>query len=140
MENFENELFYGFDGEKFTGFGGNLKKIRKDRGFTAKELASFIRVSPSYIALIEKGHRRPSLATFLRICKFFDESPETMLEAPASSLRLRESGGTFNEKSEKRGIQRSTIMGMLEVFNEKELDYIIAKLKAFKDFAHSDKA
>lgn len=43
--------------------GGNIKKIRKERGFTQKELAEKCNLSRSYLADLERDRYNPSLET-----------------------------------------------------------------------------
>ena len=44
--------------ENVVGFGGLVKKYRRQKGITQYELAEVIGISPSYVTLIETGRRK----------------------------------------------------------------------------------
>ncbi len=45
-----------------------MRKLRKDRGFTMKELGEIVGVTESAIGQYETGKRKPEYETLLRIC------------------------------------------------------------------------
>lgn len=47
----------------------NLKKIRKEKNLTAKELGKKIGVTDVYIYLLEQGTKNPSFETSLKIAQ-----------------------------------------------------------------------
>ena len=53
---------------------------RKDKGWTVRDLAAAAGISPSYVSLIENGHKSPDPRTLARIGKALDIDPE-LLEA-----------------------------------------------------------
>jgi transcriptional regulator with XRE-family HTH domain len=50
-------------------YGKALRIARAIAGVKQKELARKVRVSPSYISLIEKGARRPSRTAIAKMCR-----------------------------------------------------------------------
>lgn len=52
-------------------FGHNLKRLRKSYGWTQERLAERLEVHVSYIGLLERGSRSPSLETAERAAKVF---------------------------------------------------------------------
>lgn len=60
--------------------GTNIKKIRKNKGFTQKELATKSKISRSYLADIEKDRYNPSLEVLRSICTALDVSLASILE------------------------------------------------------------
>lgn len=48
-------------------FGEQLRKQRKKQNLTAQKLAELLRVSRSYVTLIENGRRLPSKKKIIRI-------------------------------------------------------------------------
>ena len=59
----------------------NLKQIRKERGYTQKELASKLGIADSTLAHYETGIRKISLEMFLKIlevCKLEIEIKESL--------------------------------------------------------------
>lgn len=56
-----------------------LKLIRQHRGFTQRQLAKMLNVSPSTIALYETGNRSPDPAMLKRLADFLDCSVDWLL-------------------------------------------------------------
>ncbi len=48
-------------------FGKRLQRARKSAGFTQEKLADKIRMSTTFIGLVETGKRRPSMKTLQKI-------------------------------------------------------------------------
>lgn len=48
-------------------FGRKLQRVRKKSGLTQEKLADKIRLSTTFIGLIETGRRKPSLKTLQKI-------------------------------------------------------------------------
>jgi transcriptional regulator with XRE-family HTH domain len=61
-----------------TQFGAKLKKARTDKGLSQEALALSLEFDRTYISLLERGKRNPSLFTINKIAEF--------LEIEASSL------------------------------------------------------
>lgn len=59
-------------------FGANLKRLRKERGYSQIALAHESGVSVGYISLIERGKADPSILILMRLAKG--------LEIPLSKL------------------------------------------------------
>lgn len=55
--------------------GKSIKKKRKEMGLTAKALSEAIGKTPSFIGQLEVGERAPSTKTLMRLCDFFDVTP-----------------------------------------------------------------
>lgn len=60
-------------------FGQNLQKARKNSGVSQEELAELVGVNRTYISLVEKGHRNPSLRFLYRATKALKVSSSTLL-------------------------------------------------------------
>lgn len=54
---------------KLEYFRKNLRKLRKQQNLTQEELASKVRVSPTYIGFIEQGQRDPTIQTADKIAR-----------------------------------------------------------------------
>jgi transcriptional regulator with XRE-family HTH domain len=50
-------------------FGKKLQKVRKSKGVTQEELASMLSMHRTYIGLIERGERNPTIRTLYKIAK-----------------------------------------------------------------------
>jgi len=59
--------------------GGNIKRIRKEKGLTQKELADKCNLSRSYLADVERDRYNPSLETLMVIAKNLDVKVSTLL-------------------------------------------------------------
>lgn len=49
--------------------GADLKRLREEKGLTARQLSEKIGVSANYIYMCESGRKNISLETIQRICK-----------------------------------------------------------------------
>ena len=56
-----------------------LRYIRKFNGYTAKDLAIELDISPSYLSEIETGKKMPNLDLIYRYGRVFDMKPSTIL-------------------------------------------------------------
>lgn len=59
--------------------GENIKRIRKEKGLTQKELADKCNLSRSYLADVERNRYNPSLDTLIVIAKNLDIKVSTLL-------------------------------------------------------------
>ena len=58
--------------------GKNIKKIRKEKGYTQDYVAEQINVSTDLLRSIENGRNIGSITTLLNICNFLQVSPNTL--------------------------------------------------------------
>ena len=58
--------------------GKNIKKVRKDKGYTQDYVAEQINVSTDLLRSIENGRNIGSITTLLNICNFLQVSPNTL--------------------------------------------------------------
>jgi len=65
------------------GAGANIRRIRKERGLSAKEFAARIDTSPSQITRLEKGQRRLTEVWLNRIARGLDVAINDLLGEPA---------------------------------------------------------
>ena len=59
--------------------GSTIRRIRHDRGIAQQDLATAADVTPSFMSLIECGHRAPSLRVIQRIADALELSHESLL-------------------------------------------------------------
>ena len=64
----------------FGRFVDRLKKLKKRKGVTSKEMSIAIGQNESYISQIERGHKLPSLSGFFYICEYLDVHPKYFLD------------------------------------------------------------
>ena len=60
-------------------FKERLKEVRKEQGFSQKEVAEMVGVSASCYANYEQGTREPSLSILAKICDALDVSSDYLL-------------------------------------------------------------
>ena len=60
--------------------GENLKKARKSRNMTQKELAGIVQVNSVNICYFENGYKIPSVATLVRIADTLNCSIDYLLD------------------------------------------------------------
>jgi len=75
-----------------TPFGERLRKLRREKGVSQKEMAAALGVSPAYLSALEHGHRGvPTWAMVQKIIGYFnviwDDAEELQLLAEASHPR-----------------------------------------------------
>ena len=60
--------------------GKNIKKVRKEKGYTQDYVAEQINVSTDLLRSIENGRNIGSITTLLNICNFLQVSPNTLFD------------------------------------------------------------
>ncbi|MFP3472011.1 helix-turn-helix transcriptional regulator, partial [Micrococcus sp. SIMBA_144] len=63
-----------------------LKKYRTKSGLNQEELAFQCNLDRTYISLLERGKRNPTIKTLFTICKVLDISPEVIIKELQLSL------------------------------------------------------
>lgn len=61
---------------KLRDFSDKLRKLRGEKGVSAREMSLSLGQNVNYINLIENGKRRPSLDMFLYICEYLKVEPD----------------------------------------------------------------
>ena len=56
-----------------------LRKLRKEKGISLKELGATIGVAESTMSLYENGKRQPDYETLLKFAKYFNVSADYLL-------------------------------------------------------------
>ena len=97
-------------------FGRRLKQLRKDKKLTQEEVAEKLQLHNSYIGLLERGERIPSLITLDKIAKFFGVKP--------ADLIMEE------KKAEKYSMKQKELLYIVRDGSQEEIDrlYKIAKI------------
>lgn len=68
----------------------NIKKIRKEKGLTQKQLGEKCKMSESTLRQYELGFRNPKLQTLAKIAAALDVSANDLLESPLDGTPLYE--------------------------------------------------
>ena len=69
-------------------FGEHLREARKVVGLTQEALALHVGLDRTYISLLERGIKSPTLTTFIRLCRGLDQEPGLFL-AQVNELLLQ---------------------------------------------------
>lgn len=68
-------------------FGATLRELRTEKGLSQDVLASLSDLDRTYISLLERGLRQPSLATIFQVAKALDTQPDTLVHQVAKRQR-----------------------------------------------------
>ena len=60
-------------------FGGQLRRSRKAARMTQEELAFRAGLDRTYISLLERGIKSPTLTTFFQLCRVLDQKPDIFI-------------------------------------------------------------
>lgn len=60
-------------------FNEKLKEIRKNKGFTQKNIYTILRVSPNCYASWEQGRTQPDIESIKKLCVIFEISADYLL-------------------------------------------------------------
>lgn len=115
--------------------GANIRMNRKLRKFSIDNLADYLELSSSYVGLLERGERCPSLKTLLKISEFFGMNFGELL-AKAHPGNAKQSQIAEPRKSTVDNKQKS-IISLLHRLDEPELEFIISMLKAMRSMNKS---
>lgn len=61
-------------------FGERVKYYRKKQKLSQEKLSELCELHPTYIGQIERGEKKASLETIMRICKGLQVTPESLFE------------------------------------------------------------
>lgn len=89
--------------------GSNIKRIRKEKGLTQKDLALKVHLSRSYLADLENNRYNPSIDTLDAISKALQVPVTYLMGESAKSIidnKLTELNMTTEELSEKSGVPK----------------------------------
>ncbi|MDR1704066.1 MAG: helix-turn-helix transcriptional regulator [Clostridiales bacterium] len=111
--------------------GKNIRDHRKQRRFSVEDLAQYLKLSISYIGLLERGDRCPSLKIVFKICDLFGITPDGLLTAPdddpKGGFKMAEDSAEYNTKT-----QIDTIVSLIRVLQDNELEFVIDTIKNLK--------
>lgn len=68
-------------------FGQQLRKIREERKLSQEELALRSKLDRTYISLLERGKRRPTLNTIFALAAQLDIAPSEMVRMVENEVK-----------------------------------------------------
>lgn len=76
-----------------TAFGRLLKELREERGLSQSQLALESDLDQTFVSLLERGQRQPSLVSLFALCDALHVEPDAvvrrLMAARAASARRR---------------------------------------------------
>jgi transcriptional regulator with XRE-family HTH domain len=67
-------------------FGDVLRTYRKESGLTQEELAHRAEIHRTYVSLLERNEKSPTLNVLFRICKALEVRPSEVLDGVEESM------------------------------------------------------
>jgi transcriptional regulator with XRE-family HTH domain len=71
-------------------FGEHLRQVRKEARLSQEELGFRTGLDRTYISLLERGKKSPTLVTFFRLCHVLDQKPDVFIASVYKQLLRRE--------------------------------------------------
>ncbi|MCR9253571.1 MAG: helix-turn-helix domain-containing protein [bacterium] len=68
------------DQQLILSFGNTLKSVREERSLSQEKLALNVGLHPTYISLLERGKRQPSLTVIFKLAKELGYSASKFVE------------------------------------------------------------
>lgn len=69
-------------------FGSVLRKKRLEKKYTQETLAYLCKVDRTYIGLLERGKRQPTITTLFKLCKSLDVKPSELFVEIESLMNI----------------------------------------------------
>jgi transcriptional regulator with XRE-family HTH domain len=92
-------------------------------------LAEYLELSPSYVGLLERGERCPSLKSLLKICELFGSTPnDFLLEKKTAGAKL----SLAEERKSSHSNKHRTVLSVMQKLSDPELDFVISTMKSLK--------
>jgi len=107
---------------KYTVIGKNIRAQRKIRRLSVDELAEHLGLSASYVGLLERGDRCPSLKVVYNLCVLFDISPNELLTS--------EQDDRINKQIDMR---LEALTSLVKTLKKNEIEFVIETIKKVKD-------
>lgn len=67
-------------------FGKILRELREVNHISQEKLAEYCELDRTYISLLERGLRQPTITTIFKLAKAFNISPSKLIEKVENSL------------------------------------------------------
>lgn len=70
-------------------FGITLRKIRLEKSLSQEELAHLCELDRTYISLMERGKRKPTINTIFALARGLEESPSVLIIATEKLINFK---------------------------------------------------
>jgi len=113
--------------------GGNIRRERKRRGFTIERMASVLGLTPSYLGLLERGARCPSLNQLVIICNALGFTTDELLTQRGKAHSKTEKVSLADPaNADLRGTQEA-VLTLMPLLTADELKYIVSCIQGLVD-------
>lgn len=68
-------------------FGKVLREIREENHISQEKLAEYCELDRTYISLLERGLRQPTITTIFKLAKALNISPSALIEKVENQLK-----------------------------------------------------
>ena len=72
-----------------TAFGDLLKRLREERGLSQAQLALESEVDQTFVSLLERGRRQPTLGTLFALCDALRVEPDSVVAKLVAAKKTR---------------------------------------------------
>jgi len=72
-----------------TAFGTLLKELREERGLSQSQLALESELDQTFVSLLERGRRQPTLITLFALCDALKVEPESVVRQLVGARKSR---------------------------------------------------
>ncbi len=70
-------------------FGGLLRELREQRGFSQAQLALESDLDQTFVSLLERGRRQPSLISLFALCDALEVEPDSVVRRLSEARAAR---------------------------------------------------
>ena len=74
-------------------FGGLLRELREERGLSQTQLALESGLDQTFVSLLERGQRQPSLISLFALCDALKVEPDLLIRRLAAARKSRSRRG-----------------------------------------------
>ena len=118
--------------------GANIRQLRINKDLSIEELAELIEISVSFLGLVERGQRGLSTEKIVTLINVLGATFEDLLRDENDALLMQEAKAPYVVSG--KMAKMDTISTLLSTLNEPDLDYIIACIKAFRQYIKKTRA
>jgi transcriptional regulator with XRE-family HTH domain len=114
--------------KKCCSIGKNIREHRRQRRFSVENLAEYLELSESYIGLLERGDRCPSLKIVYKLCDLYGIMPNDLLTTAPDNhgleMNIAEDRAAYNAK-----MQAEAVVSLIRTLTESEMEFVIETIK-----------
>lgn len=68
-------------------FGKVLRELRVEKNISQEKLAEYCELDRTYISLLERGQRQPTITTIFKLAKALNLSPSALIEKVENQVK-----------------------------------------------------